>query len=133
MLKKSVCKGDKKKKKEITEEIARKELELDKRHNEELANFKMSNITIADNEEGKKEGPKEESDDEKATEQVQKVSKAQKRRNKKANAEKERDQRIIEQEALNVFGKRNVETETIKKILLERELMIHEISSDGHW
>lgn len=61
------------------------------------------------------------------------ISKAQKRRDKKANAERERNQRIIEQEALNVFGKRNVELQTIKKILYERGLMIYEIPSDGHW
>lgn len=64
---------------------------------------------------------------------IQRVSKAQKRRDKKANAERERNQRIIEQEALNVFGKRNVELQTIKKILYERGLIIYEIPSDGHW
>jgi OTU domain-containing protein 6 len=39
-LKKSCAKGDKKKKKEVTEEIARLEAELDKRHDEELLSFK---------------------------------------------------------------------------------------------
>lgn len=61
------------------------------------------------------------------------ISKAQKRREKKANEEKERNQRIIEQEALNVFGRRNVEIEAIKKILSDRDLIIYEIPSDGHW
>lgn len=36
-LKKSATKGDKKKKKEVQEEIARLESEMDKRHDEELA------------------------------------------------------------------------------------------------
>lgn len=39
-LKKSCAKGDKKKKKEVTEEIAQLEAELDKRQDEELQTFK---------------------------------------------------------------------------------------------
>jgi OTU domain-containing protein 6 len=41
ILKKSVTKGDKKKKKEVTEEITRLELELDKLQNEELLQLKQ--------------------------------------------------------------------------------------------
>jgi OTU domain-containing protein 6 len=40
-LKKSVTKGDKKKKKEVTEEIARLETELEKLQNEELLQLKQ--------------------------------------------------------------------------------------------
>lgn len=61
------------------------------------------------------------------------ITKAQRRREKKAIAVKERELRIIEQEGENVYGTRNVELETIKSILKERDLMIHDIPSDGNW
>lgn len=61
------------------------------------------------------------------------ITKAQRRREKKAIQMKERELRINEQEAENVYGARQIETETIKNILKERGLMIHEIPSDGNW
>lgn len=112
--------------------INRLETELDTRHDEEVANLKMSQVTLSEApEEASPE--QEERFENKSIENTPKVSKAQKRRDKKANAEKERNERIIEQEVLNVFGKRNVETQAIKKILVARGLMIYEIPSDGHW
>lgn len=42
-LKKTVPKGDKKKKKEVSEEITRLETEMEKRHDEELAQLSSSN------------------------------------------------------------------------------------------
>lgn len=134
-MKKSICKGDKKKKKEVTEEISRLEEALEKRQDEELTTWKVvhlniNNVENENIEECSNESIKNDVQNEQST---QRISKAQKRRDKKANAEKERNQRIIEEEALNVFGKRNVEIQTIKKILYERGLMIYEIPSDGHW
>lgn len=107
---------------------------MEKRQAQELNTWRLDHVTLnepqAESTQVDEEIPKNNNYSEQS---IQKISKAQKRRDKKANAEKERNQRIIEQEALNVFGKRNVETETIKKILSERELMLHEISSDGNW
>ncbi|KAK2575844.1 hypothetical protein KPH14_007218 [Odynerus spinipes] len=134
ILKKSICKGDKKKKKEIAEEIAHKEENLEKKQDEEIARWKISRVTLNDTEVENVEETQEKSDTEsKESEKVpQRISKAQRRRHKKENAEKERNQRIIEQEAFDVFGKRNVETQSIKKILHERGIMLYEIPSDGH-
>jgi len=132
-LKKSICKGDKKKKKEITEEIGHLEESLEKRQAEELNTWKLAHVRLNDKETQPAETSEEISRDNCSEQSAHRVSKAQKRREKKAIAEKERNQRIIEQEALNVFGKRNVEIEAIKKILSDRELMIYEIPSDGHW
>lgn len=141
-MKKSICKGDKKKRKEVTEEIGHLEENLEKRHTEELNEWRLAHITLNNKEEKpiqpseeiSEEISKEINEDNNCLEQpIQRISKAQKRRDKKANAEKERNQRIIEQEALNVFGKRNVEMEAIKKILFDRGLMIYEVPSDGHW
>lgn len=133
ILKKSICKGDKKKKKEITEEISRLEENLEKKHEDELSRLKVANLNINDSEENSnvKQNEKE-IPIERVEHTAQRISKAQKRRDKKAVAERERNQRIIEQEALNVFGKRNVEMQAIRKILTERDLMIYEIPSDGH-
>lgn len=134
ILKKSICKGDKKKKKEITEEIGRLEESLEKHQVEEVNIWRLANVTLNDKPTESAEENEEIEDKDNCSEQsTHRVSKAQKRREKKAIAEKERNQRIIEQEALNIFGKRNVEIEAIKKILSERDLMIYEIPSDGHW
>lgn len=132
-MKKSICKGDKKKKKEITEEIGRLEEGLEKHQVEEVNAWRLANVTLNDKLTESAEANEEIDNDNCSEQSTHRVSKAQKRREKKAIAEKERNQRIIEQEALNIFGKRNVEIEAIKKILSERELMIYEIPSDGHW
>lgn len=134
-MKKSICKGDKKKKKDVTEEISCLEEALDKKQEEELARWKVAHLNInnTENNSRKDNGSEETKHDKQCEQPMHRVSKAQRRRDKKANAERERNQRIIEEEALNVFGKRNVELQTIKKILLDRDLMIYEIPSDGHW
>jgi len=133
-LKKSICKGDKKKKKEIAEEIGRLEESLEKQHTEELNAWKLAHVTLNDQQTESAQVSKEVDKDNSSLEQsTHRISKAQKRREKKAIAEKERNQRIIEQETLNIFGKRSIETEAIKEILSKRNLMIYEIPSDGHW
>lgn len=133
-LKKSICKGDKKKKKEVTEEIGRLEENLEKQQAEELNTWKLAHITLNNGQtEFVEEHDEVNKDNNSSKQSVHKISRAQKRRDKKAIAEIERNQRIIEQEALNVFDKRNVEIEAIKKILTERNLMVYEIPSDGHW
>lgn len=135
VLKKSICKGDKKKKKEVADEIARKEEDLEKKQDEELARWKISQVTLNDTDAENVEESFDKNDDieSKESEKVQqRVSKAQRRRCKKENAERERNQRIIEQEAFNIYGKRNIEIQSIKKILYERDLMLYEIPSDGH-
>lgn len=133
-LKKSICKGDKKKRKEVAEEIGRLEESLEKHQADELNVWRLAQLDLNEHLEETAEANEDDDKEDNCVEQsTHRISKAQKRRERKAIAEKERNQRIIEQEALNVFGKRNVEIEAIKKILLERNLMIYEIPSDGHW
>lgn len=119
----------------MTEEINRLEEALDKKQEEELITWKVTHLNInnVENEDAENSNDKSTKNNKQYEQPIQRISKAQKRRDKKANAEKERNQRIIEQEALNVFGKRNIELQTIKKILCDRGLMIYEIPSDGHW
>ncbi|XP_012251210.2 deubiquitinase OTUD6B [Athalia rosae] len=132
-LKKSVCKGDKKRKKEITEEIVQLESDLDQRQEQELLDW-IKLVNLDDRQKNEIPCTSEELAGEcsHACDPIPRVSKAQKRRNKKQDAENERNQRIIQQEAENVFGKRNIETQAIRRILKERSLQLHEIPSDGH-
>ncbi|XP_021926008.1 OTU domain-containing protein 6B isoform X2 [Zootermopsis nevadensis] len=120
-LKKSSTKGDKKKKKEIMEQIAQLELELEKKQNEELLQLKHDT------------GVYDEPADDSGTHlPAPRVSKAQRRRDKKVIREKERECMILAEEAENIRGPRNVEIQKIKQILKERNLMIKEIPSDGN-
>ena len=81
-LKKSIMKADKKKKKEVNAEIARLEGDLNEKHSAELMEQMLDGVTIEENH-------LEEAEDVNKAEVkqpsgVQRVSKAQKRRDKKA-------------------------------------------------
>lgn len=131
-LKHSVPKGDKKKKKEMALEIAKLEEDLSVRHKNELDSLQSDSS---------KENHKE-LDVTKEMESISitsgegethsRVSKAQKRRDKKAAKDKEREQKTAEAELENVHSARNVEAEKLKEILATRGLSIKEITPDGH-
>lgn len=142
-LKHSITKGDKKKKKEVTEQIARLEAELDARHEQELKELKQGkdeSLPAGVSEVGDSLGQlalggasgdvtggpllKEMKN--------KKPSKAQKRRDKKAAQESEREARIEEQEIENLTSSRHLEAVQIKTLLAQRGLQIHEIPSDGN-
>ncbi|GLH04641.1 OTU domain-containing protein 6B [Gryllus bimaculatus] len=131
LLKKTATKGDKKKKKEVSDEIARLEQELEKKHSEELAQLEATDTCTVNSElndmvENLERIPSN------FKEVPMRVTKAQKRRDKKAQHEKEREQEIKEQEKLNVYGARNLEIQKIKSILKEKNLMVYEIPTDGN-
>lgn len=63
----------------------------------------------------------------------QRVTKAQKRREKKVDQAKERERMIEEQEKANLEGVRHLETQKIKQALAKMSLTFHEIPSDGNW
>ncbi|XP_072013330.1 deubiquitinase OTUD6B-like [Amphiura filiformis] len=138
-LKHGIPKGDKKKKKEIMGEISKMEAELASKQAEERKGLE-ENMEKAATESSQ---PQENGLSEQLESSLQidpsgeeqkpgKLSKAQKRRNKKAAKEKEREQRITEEEKNNVYSARNVEEGKLKAILTQRELLIKEIPSDGH-
>lgn len=126
-LKKTAGKGDKKKKKEVLEEIARLESDLNQRHDNELAQSSTKEPAV-DNSNQIDAESHENADDEGTA----RVSRAQKRREKKAAEEKTRQAEILAQEELNKTGPRVLETTTINKLLLQRGLMLQPISSDGN-
>lgn len=129
-MKNAVPKNDKKRRKQLTEDIAKLEAELSQKHENELRQLNISSsveevsnaldsVNVTNN---------EEETDGKQT----RTSKAQKRRDKRAALEKERETRIAEAEVENLTGSRHLENLKLKEKLAERHLQIKEISSDGH-
>lgn len=127
-LKKTATKGDKKKKKEVQEEIVKLELDLSKKQEAELESLKST--TNAKHEENKLI---EDLENVEITNTKQpRITKAQKRRDKKAAEQKERERLIQEQEIENETGVRNAEIQKIKEVLKELGLMLYEIEADGN-
>lgn len=124
-LKKSIQK-DKKKKKEVLEQVARLELELDQKQSKEL---EECNIQENGDDQTQDESPMDETV---CLVKETRVSKAQKRRNKKASEEKEREERINAQEKQNKNGPRNKEIEQLNVSLKEIGLKIFNIPADGN-
>lgn len=125
-LKKSCLKGDKKKKKEVLDDIVRLELALEQKHEKELKEVELNSKDENADEEQMSEG------DENAGSNEVRITKAQKRRNKKAAEEREREERIISQEIQNKNGPRNKELQEIKRILKEGGLQLYNIPADGN-
>ncbi|CAB3230893.1 unnamed protein product [Arctia plantaginis] len=116
---KKTAKNDKTKKKELAAEITRLEIELDARHKYETESIKKETIPtdslpVLENESS-----------------IHKVSKAQKRRDKKSQQEKEREEQIKLQEQENLHGPRNTEQQAINVRLKEKGLKGFPIPSDG--
>uniref|UniRef100_A0A4X2JPP0 ubiquitinyl hydrolase 1 n=1 Tax=Vombatus ursinus TaxID=29139 RepID=A0A4X2JPP0_VOMUR len=125
-MKNVVPKNDKKRRKQLIEDVAKLEGEMEQRHKEELEHLKLTshaeneidsvvNIASLDIEN-----------------QQPRISKAQKRREKKAALEKEREERIAEAEIENLSGARHLENQKLARILAARHLEIKQIPSDGH-
>lgn len=135
ILKKTSSKGDKKKKKEVLEEVANLEAEMNLRHKNELAQFEDSCLDIQPELETApvKMGTfiEEENEIDESNSGGERVSKAQKRRDKKAVKEKERIDEIEKQEEENQHGARNLEAAKIKELLESRNLLLEEIPSNG--
>lgn len=132
-IKKSVPKGDKKKKKEITDEIAKLELELDEKHKNELDENKFSILPTEENSIEQTENNENETDEQESDNfNNTRISRAQKRRNKKEFEAKEREKRIIEQSEKNREGPRVLETNAIKQVLRSMNLKLHNIPADGN-
>ena len=118
-LKKTASKGDKKKKKEVGDEIARMTEEMEVRHKRELDELRASDPVAGVAEDigtalalGQDAAVAADEDGETGN-AVGRVSKAQKRRDAKARKEKERREEIERQEEENKFGARQVEADAI--------------------
>lgn len=122
-LKKSSGKSDKKKKREIDELISRLESDLEQTHIKELH---LSRPHINGEE------PKDvQQENQTSNDPQQRVSKAQRRRDKKAAEESARDKLIAEQEKANRNGPRIVEMNKIKETLKSKDVTVYMIPSNG--
>lgn len=120
-LKKSVTKGDKKKKKEIDTEIERLEQEF-----EEKCQLELKKLNQPDKQ------PSEASVGDQTDKKSDKITKSQKRRDKKEKMELERELAISLQEIENQKGPAAIELKKIKEKLLKKGLKIKEVIADGN-
>ncbi|XP_028317044.1 deubiquitinase OTUD6B [Gouania willdenowi] len=130
-MKNNVPKNDKKRRKQLTEDIAKLEADLNEKHQEELRELKSETDTKVQEVIHEVKSLKVEGE---AVEEVEqpRVTKAQKRRDKKAAQEKERESRIAEAEVQNLQGLRHQESLQLAQKLAQQQLQIKEIPSDGH-
>uniref|UniRef100_A0A3Q3XA53 ubiquitinyl hydrolase 1 n=1 Tax=Mola mola TaxID=94237 RepID=A0A3Q3XA53_MOLML len=130
-MKNAVPKNDKKKRKQLTEEIAKLEADLTQKHDEECRQLKSPTDTKVEEMLFGVETMKMEDEEQEEVKQPR-VTKAQKRRDKKAAQEKEREIRIAEAAVQNLQGERHQEGLILAQKLAQQQLQIKEISSDGH-
>ncbi|XP_038601784.1 deubiquitinase OTUD6B isoform X1 [Tachyglossus aculeatus] len=126
-MKNAVPKNDKKRRKQLVDDVAKLEAEMELKHRAELEQLKQMShektkvdtvvVNIASLE---------------LENQQPRISKAQKRREKKAALEKEREERIAEAEIENLSGARHLESQKLAVTLAARRLEIKQIPSDGH-
>ncbi|XP_039876107.1 deubiquitinase OTUD6B [Simochromis diagramma] len=131
-MKNAVPKNDKKRRKQLTDEISKLEADLSQKHEEEFRQLKATADTKKVEEviNGVETVKVEDGEQEEAKQP--RVTKAQKRRDKKAAQEKEREIRIAEAEVQNLQGVRHQEGLKLVQKLAQQKLQIKEISSDGH-
>ncbi|XP_015227770.1 PREDICTED: OTU domain-containing protein 6B [Cyprinodon variegatus] len=130
-MKNAVPKNDKKRRKQLTEEIAKLETDLNQKHEEELKQLKSTADTKVEEVVNGVETIQLEGGGQEESKQPR-VTKAQKRRDKKAAQEKERESRIAEAEVQNLQGVRHQEGLKLAQKLAQQQLQIKEIASDGH-
>lgn len=128
-LKKTAPKGDKRKKKEIADTIAQLEKDLDDKQNIELNLVGKATNEIEEIESIENDNMETNEDQFEIT---TKVTRAQRRRNRKQEEDKERDKRILEQEEVNKQGPRILESTAIKEILKTNKMEIFNIPADGN-
>lgn len=125
-MKNAVPKNDKKRRKQLTEDVAKLEAEMEKKHKEELEQLKLTS------KESKRDFDAVNISNLVLENQPPRISRAQKRRDRKAALEKEQKERIAEAELENLHGARHVEGEKLTQILAARQLEIKQVPSDGH-
>ncbi|CAG9533808.1 unnamed protein product [Cercopithifilaria johnstoni] len=122
-MKHSIAKNDKKRKKEIIAEIAKMEEEMKRRHEEELAELEppspeaSAEPVILEQYQEKEKEPR--------------ISKAQRRREKKAEFNRKQEEAAIQTRIDTENAPRKLEREAIERQLMDRGLRIYNIEPDG--
>uniref|UniRef100_A0A182WLL3 OTU domain-containing protein n=1 Tax=Anopheles minimus TaxID=112268 RepID=A0A182WLL3_9DIPT len=125
-------KVDKKKKKEIQEEIANLEQEIEQRHAEELNRLNLSDAPEPSSNQPDSNGEAHEQSNVDTEKEEPRLSKAQRRRDKKAQDNRERDAQIREEQAvLQKSSPRILENNRINEILIKRDMLTHSVPADG--
>jgi len=146
-MKKNVNKADKKKKKELADEVIRLEEELNARHKAELDAFRPGKLVpLTSVPQTVTEAVEEPSSVELVTEQptengeigsapgTPKMSKARKRREKKEAEEREKQKRIQEESSVLLESSQmKAEDDIFTKMMKDLKLAIVEIEPDGNW
>ncbi|XP_069895226.1 OTU domain-containing protein 6A [Dipodomys merriami] len=124
-MKNTVPKTDRKRRKQMLQDVARLEAELEQRHQQELEKFL----------------PPEDPDVESVTKNLAKINlenqpprvcRAEKRRERKAALRKERQERVDESETEHLSNYRRQEEEKVAAILGAKNLAMKDIPADGH-
>lgn len=131
-LKHSVPKGDKKKKRQIAIDVAKLEAELDEKQSRELKEAETTTTGHSQIIDGVSSIAVTDEDVENTGDQPKKISKAQKRREKKEAEEKARQQRLEEGEKEALHHSRNVEAKLFDELLTKKGLKIVEVTPDGN-
>ncbi|KAG4100005.1 cysteine proteinase [Neocallimastix lanati (nom. inval.)] len=140
-LKKSIG-GNKKRKKEVQQEIQTMEAEIKARHQKEIDEFNANNASTDNNENNNSETKAAESEDTIKNAIESNTFPIQQQKPKKPNRQKLRKERKAakllemqkqaEKEAENMVNTKEVENEAFQKKLNDLGLKIHEIIADGH-
>lgn len=135
-LKKNAPKSDKKKRKEALEEIAKMELDLEKKQEQEIKNAENDMKSelpekVSDQQPATVNEEDNENDRQLQQQPQQRVSKAQKRRDKKAREAREKEEEIKAAAEDALHAPKAVEALKIQAILIKRGLATHNIPSDG--
>ncbi|XP_003737762.1 deubiquitinase OTUD6B [Galendromus occidentalis] len=125
-FKKAVPKGDKKRQKEMQLQVTQMEAEFEEKCKAELSLMEAALQTSGAGDDGKDLTAESDSP------VAHKTSKAEKRREKKRQESLERQQRIEEQEGMNVNLPRAIEQKSLVEKLKSDGLKIHDIAPDGN-
>ncbi|TKC46413.1 hypothetical protein EI555_003695 [Monodon monoceros] len=125
-MKNAVPKMDKKRRKQLTEDVAKLEAEVEQKHKEKLEQLKLTS------KESKVDSVAVNISNLVLENQQFQISKAQERWDKNAALEKEREERIAEAQIENLTGARHVESEKLAQIFAARQLEIKQVPPDGH-
>lgn len=121
-MKRSVATGDKKRKREVAAEIAKLENEMKNRHEKEIAELRPELSLV---------GSVDQVPVEQNPEKEPRISKAQKKRNKKAELNKMREEAAVQARIDAENAPRRLEHEAIKQFLADYGLVIYDVSPDG--
>ncbi|KAL9879557.1 deubiquitinase OTUD6B [Glossina fuscipes] len=131
-LKKNTPKTNKKKRKEVMEEVARMETELDLKQADEIkVAEELQSAKLVESQSNGENFEVLESDEKMKCEPAVRVTKAQKRRDKKAREARLREEEILAASEDTTYTPKTIEARKLQSKLKKRDLVLYNIPSDG--